>query len=190
MGNDIIKLELQGLDGLQSRIAAMISAGNDMRPLFVNIASIMHSEVEANFQAGGRDPQWPESERVKKHGGQTLIDSAQLISSIQEFVTGSSTGVSTNKAYAAIHNFGGDIERKPHHGSVRLRTDAKGNLLRQSGNNNLAVFAKSSHKRAMEKSFSSEGWIIHMPQREFMKISDGGIGKIEAAAMVFFAGGG
>ncbi|WP_270995498.1 tyrosine/phenylalanine carboxypeptidase domain-containing protein, partial [Listeria seeligeri] len=31
---------------------------------------------------------------------------------------------------------------------IRLRTDARGNLARQPGNRNLAVFARDSHKRA------------------------------------------
>jgi phage gpG-like protein len=184
----VIKAELQGVETARRIIAEMIAHGRNLKPLQREIAAIMHDEVEANFQAGGRDPKWKASKRAQKDGGQTLIDSSQLRNSIQEFVSANSSGVSTNKEYAAIHNFGGPITRKPYSGTVRLRTDAKGNLLRQGTEGlkaNLAVFAKSSHKRAVSKSFSSSGSTWNMPQREFMKVSPAGIGKIESAAAGF-----
>jgi len=189
---DRIKISLQGLENARRIIGEMIARGRNIHPLQLDIAGIMHDEVEENFAAGGRDPEWPESERVKKHGGQTLIESAQLVNSIQEFVAGNASGVFTNKIYAAIHNFGGPITRKPFESSVRLRTDAKGNLLRQGTEGlkaNLAVFAKSSHKRAAERKYSSAGYTINMPKREFMKVSGGGIGRIETAAAAFISGG-
>jgi phage gpG-like protein len=188
----IKKIQLQGVDNAKRIIREMIAKGRNIHPLQIQISGIMHDEVVGNFQAGGRDPEWPESQRVKKHGGHTLIDTAQLVSSIQEFVTSNSAGVGTNKDYAAIHNFGGEIKRQPFSGTVRLRTDAKGNLLRQGTEGlkaNLAVFAKASHKRAVAREFSSAGYTWKMPQREFMKISDGGIGKIEVAAAAFLTPG-
>jgi len=184
----MIKADLQGVEELKRQLGELRSRGSNLRPLLGQIAEIMHAEVDENFTAGGRDPQWPQSKRAKEQGGQTLIDKGQLLGSIQAFVTASSAGVATNKKYAAIHNFGGPITRKPHTGSVRLRTDSKGNLLRQGTEGlkaNLAIFAKSSHKRAVTKSFSSDGYTWNMPQREFMKVSPGGIGKIESAAAAF-----
>lgn len=186
-----IKISLQGVENSRRIIREMIARGRNIRPLQWEIAGIMDDEVEENFQAGGRNPQWPESQRVKKHGGQTLIDSAQLRDSIQPFITSNAAGVATNKDYAAIHNFGGPIQRQPHTGNVRLRTDARGNLLRQGSEGlkaNLAVFARSSHKRAVDRSFSSAGYTIQMPPREYMKVSPGGIGAIEAAAGAFLTG--
>ena len=38
----------------------------------------------------------------------------------------------------------------PRHGTVRLRTDARGNLLKRG---NLATFGKSSHKRVVTRGF-------------------------------------
>lgn len=186
--NNLISIELQGLDALKQTIGAMLGRCQNIRPLLVEISETMRHEVEDNFQAGGRNPKWPESQRVKKHGGQTLINRGQLVASLQTFVTASSAGVSTNKQYAAIHNFGGSITRHPFSSSVRLRTDAKGNLLRQSTSANLAVFAKSSHKRATTKRYTSSGWTITMPQPEFMKLSDAGMEKINQAAAAFITG--
>lgn len=187
----MIKVHLQGVEELKRRLAGMIARGRNLKPLLVDISEIIHSEVDENFQAGGRDPQWPQSKRAMKQGGQTLIDSGQLLASIQSFIGGNSAGVATNKAYAAIHNFGGPITRKPHSSTTRLRTDAKGNLLRQGAAGikaNLAVFAKAGHKRTRDYFRFNMGYTTHMPQREFMKISPAGLGKIEAAAAAFLTG--
>lgn len=184
----MIKTYLQGAEKVKAIIAQMISRGENIKPLQREINAIMHNEVDENFQAGGRDPSWPESKRATKQGGQTLIDSGQLVGSIQEFISGNTSGVSTNKAYAAIHNFGGPITRHPFSMRIKLRTDAKGNLLRQGTEGfkaNLAIFAKFSHKRTATRTYTSNGWTINMPQREFMKVSPAGIGKIEAAAAAF-----
>ena len=184
----MIKVSFQGVEEFKRLVAEYRRRGSNLKPLLVDISEIIHSEVDENFQAGGRDPRWKESERARKHGGQTLIDKGQLLSSIERFVMANSAGVDTNKKYAAIHNFGGPITRKPHSGTVRLRTDSKGNLLRQGTEGlkaNLAVFAKAKHKLAVSKSFSSAGYTWNMPQREFMKVSPAGINKIEIAAAGF-----
>lgn len=186
-GNGEIKIEIQGLDQVKRQIETISSRVKNLRPLLVDISEIIHAEVEDNFQAGGRDPKWKPSQRVKKHGGQTLINKAGLLSSIQTFVTDTTAGVATNKKYAAIHNFGGEIKRHPFSMSVRLRQNAKGSLLRQQTNKNLAVFAKSSHKRATVRRYTSSGWTVQMPQREFMKITPSGIEKIELAVTRFIA---
>lgn len=191
------KVELQGAEELQRRIGAMIARGQNMRPLLIEISEIMYDEVMQNFAAHGRDPEWPELARSTKrryakkgYSLEPTLDrtSAGLVSSIQAFVAAAAAGVGTNKTYAAIHNFGGDIARGPHYSTVRLRTDARGNLLRQGTEGleaNLAVFAKASHKRAATRFRFNAGYTIHMPQREFMKVSPAGMGKIEGAAAAF-----
>ena len=187
----IKRIDLQGVEALKRRIGAMVARGENPSSLFGAISEIMHAEVDENFAAGGRDPAWKKSKRAQKEGGQTLIDKGILLASIQAFVTATSAGVSTNDPRAAIHNFGGDIVRKPYSSTTRLRTDAKGNLLRQGTEGlkaNLAVFAKASHKRTRDYFRFSMGYTIHMPQREFMKVSAGGIAKIEDAAAKFITG--
>ncbi len=75
------------------------------------------------------------------------------------------SGIGTNVVYAAIHEFGGRIHHGARSGSVRLRTNAQGNLLHQPGSRQLAVFAKSSHKRAKEVKFSAQAYDVDMPAR-------------------------
>lgn len=200
MSNEPIKIELQGVEELKRRIGAMIAAGENVRPLLEEIAEIMYAEVAANFAAHGRNPHWPDlspstKKRYAKKGYslEPTLDrsSAGLFPSIQTFVTAGSAGLSTNKPYAAIHNAGGDINMPSRSGTARLRTDAKGNLLRQGADGleaNLAVFARGSHKRAKEVPFTMAGYTIHIPQREYFKVGPEGLPKIESAAARFIMG--
>jgi hypothetical protein len=74
------------------------------------------------------------------------------------------SGIGDNVAYAAIHEFGGRIAHRAKAGSVRLRTNAAGELLRQPGGRG-AIFAKGSHKRVREVGYSSAGYEVVMPER-------------------------
>lgn len=67
--------------------------------------------------------------------------------------------------YAKIHEFGGTFDRKA--GTVKLRVDAKGELLRQLKNGNLAVFAKKSHTRTKEVAY--DAGTVTFPVRSFMR---------------------
>lgn len=85
--------------------------------------------------------------------------SAPVISGTQ--VTSS---IGDNVEYAAIHEFGGRIVHKPRSGTVRLRTDAQGELLRQVGGH-LAIFAKKTHKRTKDVQYQSKGHETVIPER-------------------------
>jgi hypothetical protein len=67
--------------------------------------------------------------------------------------------------YGKLHEYGGTFERKA--GSVRLRLDVKGELMRQLKNGNLAVFAKKSHTRVKE--VATAAGTITFPVRSFMR---------------------
>lgn len=79
-------------------------------------------------------------------------------------ITGSSisSAIGTNlKPYPTIHEFGGAFTRKA--GSVRLRTDASGALMRRGPNGRLATFAGRRHKRAKVVHFDAHG--VKVPAR-------------------------
>ncbi len=130
---------------------------------------------------------------AEKLSGQVLnVRTGRLWRSINQAVVQTDGGnsitgiVSTAVEYAAIHEYGGVIHRVSNPGVVRLRTDAKGNLLRQGEEGalaHLAVFAKRSHKRFKEVTFASayvtddfgnqvgvpKPYEIVMPQRSFLR---------------------
>jgi len=78
------------------------------------------------------------------------------------------SSIGDNVEYAAIHEFGWRIVHKPRTGTVRLRTDAQGNLLRQAAGTgalgHLAIFAKAEHKR-VKVQFQSKGFETVIPER-------------------------
>lgn len=148
------------------------------RPMMREVAYLMDAAVADNFAAGGR-PKWlglaPNRSRPS-----TLQQTGRLRNSIVQFYDDVSATVGTNLVYAPIHQFGGEIHHAPRSGTTRLRTDARGNLLRQSGNPNLAVFARDSHKRVTTVRWTNEaGWTVKIPARPFLQLTDSDTQGIE-----------
>lgn len=97
----------------------------DLSPVVNDIKRVIATSIDRNFSEGGRygndnefgggSLKWKQSARAEKKGGQTLVDKAGLVSSIQVTVSlvGNSIAVhvGSNKDYAAIHQFGGKIKR-------------------------------------------------------------------------------
>ena len=155
----------------------------DARPLFRSIAGMLEAETEANFAAEGR-PSWvplaasTRAERLKRNQGSSVLkilqDGGILASSISsdygpDFAQAGAGGAA--KDYAAIHQFGGTIERAAHSVKTRLRTDAKGQLVRQANRKNLAVFAKDGHKRVRESWHTVEAYRVQIPARPYLPFS-------------------
>lgn len=90
----------------------------NLLPVMRRVTGIMMDEVEENFAQQGR-PRWKalaEStiERREKLGywpGKILQMRGELVASIQERPTADSASLTTNRRYAAIHQFGGQAGR-------------------------------------------------------------------------------
>jgi phage gpG-like protein len=81
-------------------------------------------------------------------------------------ITGNSvvSSIGSNVEYAAAHEFGSKIHRTVKPGSVRLRTTAKGDLLR--GLTGGAVFAKAKQKRVREVPYAGgKSYTVNIPAR-------------------------
>lgn len=84
-----------------------------------NIAGILEDSVEENFEKEGRPDKWEElnpitiKQRAKKgyYPGKILQMRGELAASITSHYDENSAIVGTNKAYAAIHQFGGEAGR-------------------------------------------------------------------------------
>jgi len=72
---------------------------------------VLLRSVAKNFKAGGRPVRWKKSKRAKREHGQTLVDTARLKKSITMQVSGKKLIVGTNVKYAAMHHFGGKINK-------------------------------------------------------------------------------
>jgi phage virion morphogenesis protein len=100
---------IQGLTELQATLGGKLRMASDMRNILMEIAQKQVSSFQENFRVSGRPP-WEPSQRVKKHGGNTLMLTGRLMKSITiPEVTNTSITFGSNLQYAAIHQFGGDI---------------------------------------------------------------------------------
>ena len=79
-----------------------------------DIGAGMETLVRRRFETGvGPDgTPWPPSLRAIEEHGQTLVDTARLLSSITNRVDTDEVAVGTNVIYAGIHQFGGNIVPK------------------------------------------------------------------------------
>ncbi|WP_418647274.1 phage virion morphogenesis protein [Thauera butanivorans] len=170
-------------DGARRKIGDILERLTDGRPMFQRIAAALEAETEANFAAQGR-PHWVPlaaatiAARQKRNNGGTVLKMLQdhgiLASSISsdygaDFALIGAGGAA--RAYAAIHQFGGTIDRAPYSTRVRLRTDAKGNLIRQGDEGSArgrAVFAKDKHKRARETWAQVDAYQVTIPARPYL----------------------
>lgn len=109
-GKSGCRLSWGGLDG---KVASMTKKIADRRPLLRDAGEIMISGTARRFEQGV-DPEgrpWEISERAMAQGGQTLLDSGRLRSSIDAAEDGQTVYVGSNLAYARIHQLGGEAGR-------------------------------------------------------------------------------
>ncbi|CAM5457128.1 hypothetical protein TMEC54S_03486 [Thauera mechernichensis] len=184
----MIEIELNSRE-LEARIDAAAAKLTDMRPLFQRIAGVLEQETEANFAAQGR-PSWAPlskatiAQRMKRNNGgsvlKTLQDSGTLASSISTVYGADFAQIGVGGAardYAAIQQFGGTIDYAERSRKVRLRTDAKGNLVRQgdmSSAKGRATFASDRHKRVRESWVSVGAYQVTIPARPYLPFTGSG----------------
>lgn len=106
-----------------------------------------------------------------------LTASGSLDQSIFQRTSELEAAAGTNKLYAGVHQFGGTIYIDARTRTIFHRTDAKGNLLRRSlsgdeDDNYMLIFAKKSHKRKVAYTFGQNKYIIKMPARPFLYVTD------------------
>jgi phage gpG-like protein len=180
-------VNFQDLEGLGVNIGRILKRFENSKPAFRAISDLMVASAQQNFETEGRPTKWaplaPATQKFKdKHGWtRILLRSGALRRAITGAggVTGKSATIGNNLVYAKIQNDGGTIEEPARTYTVRHRTDAKGNLLKQSQvgwgphhrlSNRLLVFAKGKHKRFLERQFTGEAYKVTIPGRPFLVI--------------------
>lgn len=179
----MLELSIDGFGQAQGQLTKLEAGLTDLSPLYKRLAGTLEAEAEANFAAEGR-PRWPEladstlaRRMARNNGGSVLMmlqDYGMLAASVdsdfgKDFALISAGGAAS--AYAGAQQFGATINRAPYSTKVRLRTDAKGDLLRQAKegkSSNLAIFAKDKHKRVRESWHEVQAFTIHIPARPYL----------------------
>lgn len=99
------------IEELQGKLERLSKALENKTPLLRRIANTLQNVTEESFdkQASPFGEKWKDnapSTKRKKRGNKILIQSGLLSQSFTQKITGDSAQVGTNKAYAAIHQFG------------------------------------------------------------------------------------
>lgn len=175
----VIEIQIEDHE-VRERIGHLLRVLEHPRPIMAGISVEMLSQTERGFELEG--PGWQKlrprtvkaREKKGKWPGKILQVSNALARSYVTSYGDDYSQIGSNLVYAAIHHHGGTIQRKGKSGTVRLRTDAKGALLRQGKHGKLAVFARRSHKRAAERHFEGKPYTITMPARPALPIRPDG----------------
>jgi len=160
-----IEITLDDTELLEALNAAL-SRLEDEAGLYDAIGAELADGVQRRFIAA-QDPDgddWEESERarLKERGGKTLTDTGRLQQSITWSVEEGGVLVGTNVEYAAIHQFGGEIEQ-PARKQTLLIDDEKGGFVS-------ARARTGGLQRVVEAAIGAR--TITMPARPFLGLDD------------------
>ncbi|WP_420014244.1 phage virion morphogenesis protein [Tateyamaria sp.] len=100
---------------LDAALSQAVAALDNPIDLMDAIGAVIEEAIDRRFDTASdaSGSAWAASLRARqgKRGGKTLTDTGRLRASISRSVSGSDVAVGTNIEYAAIHHFGGEIER-------------------------------------------------------------------------------
>ena len=188
----MIKIEVHD-QAVRTALAALQARVSNLQPLLGDIGEAIVQRAKARFDSSrAPDGITPWKPKRQADGRKTLVGpSGDLRRQIVSRATGRAVLVQATAKYAAIHQFGGSIERPAYSKLVRHRTDAKGDLLRSAIIKNAAgqarglVFAKNSHKRVKERWFEVSAHRIKIPARPFLPVrADGSLYQAEQAEIL------
>lgn len=104
----MIEIQINGVEEIIETLNRIAAKTENRTDLMRDIAGTMEAAVLTNFDEGGR-PKWL---GIQHREGKPLVDSENLMKSITSDYDNNSAVVGTDKAYAAIHQFGGVIKPK------------------------------------------------------------------------------
>jgi len=191
------RIELQ-LDDAQvrRRLGEVLDVVSNPTQLMAAIKVELLSQTEQAFQDEG--PGWAQLSkatlRSRARKGRGAHPILQVTNALARSITGESGAdyalVGSNLVYAPIQQLGGTIKRAAYGGKLRLRTDRKGNLLRQGTEGrarNLAVFARErgkAHANYVERRYEVAAHEITIPARPFLPFDENRRLKPSAASAV------
>lgn len=107
----VLDIKAQGAETSLERLIGQLHSPEKM---LARAARVTEQFVRQRFRDGkGPDgTPWQKSGRVKKHGGQTLIDTGALLNSIQSESDSKEARIGSNLIYAKVHQKGWTIKAK------------------------------------------------------------------------------
>ena len=145
-------------------LSDILARTNNLKPAMGIIGNIVRKSIHRNFEVGGRPP-WIPSRRARKTGDKTLIKTKQLMNSFTIDAHQDRVEVGTNKEYAAIQHFGGDINHPARERTMFFKKYKSG---KKKGLTRFSRESKASYGRRV----AGRAYIIHIPPRPFMMVQD------------------
>ena len=187
----MIKIEVHD-QAVRAALGALQARVSNLRPLLGDIGEAIIQRAKARFDSSRAPDGSTWAPKRQADGRKTLVGpSGDLRRQIISGATAQAVVVQATAKYAAIHQFGGSIERPAYSRLVRHRTNAKGDLLRSAIIKNAAgqarglVFAKNSHKRVKERWFEVSAHRIKIPARPYLPVrADGSLYPAEQAEIL------
>lgn len=142
----MIEIKINNENEVSALLEALSNGVRYRAPLMRTLANTMRSAVDQNFEAGGR-PKWLGVN--SRPNGSPLIDSGTLRNTIRATWDNDEALVGTNLAYAAIHQFGGEIHKKARKAKLYYKMNKNGEVsnrfVKKSKSNFVQSATISSH---------------------------------------------
>lgn len=106
-----VRITVEGRDAALAELGRLAARIQHPRGMYDLIGEALVRSTQQRFEEG-RSPNgspWPPSIRALAEGGQTLVKSARLQTSITHAASDQGVEVGTNVLYAAVHQFGATI---------------------------------------------------------------------------------
>ena len=177
----------RGLAELQGKLVRL-------RPVLVDIGEYLLNSTRERFRSESAPDgsRWKPLSRsyaarkARKGRSKTLLQlDGYMFGSLTFQASDFEVRVGTNTPYARLHQFGGSFAVPPRPGSVKLRTDARGGLLKRG---NLATFANRSHKRFTVRDYVRSGFLVNLPARPFLGLSTDDRASIQSTVTRYLSG--
>ena len=144
----------------------------------IGLVTVSQTQMRFDSQSDPSGAAWIPSQRARRTGGQTLYEEGFLYASLTYNVLGSSgLEEGSNRAYAAVHQFGYDRKVAAH----------KQTLYRHYGKGKTQLYMDAGFVKKSKANLTTEvnvpDYTIHIPPRPYLGISDQDGAEITAVAV-------
>jgi phage virion morphogenesis protein len=175
------KVELKQTEAALAELGGYVERAQNPRGMFEQIGMSLVTSTQHRFETSSAPDgsPWPPSLRVLAHGGLTLVgEQRRLLRSITYQASEAGVEVGSNVVYAAIHQFGGDIQQQGRTAVLHFKTNNR------TGQSRFARPGKADRARKAEIGPRT----VRMPARPFLGIDDDDAREIIAIAGDWIAG--
>lgn len=165
MSGVAITIEPDGESAVMQALERLSAFDQSKPDLFGKIGNVVVSNIRNRWERGeGLEGKWLLSGRVRREGGTTLRKNSHLLDSMTYNVLPNGVEIGTNKTYAAIHHFGGEIKYEARMRRTYFRQDQRTGLV---GNK----FVRKARSNFMQET-QGKAYKVNMPRRPFLGLTE------------------